>query len=350
MTRYNFLRTYIRRYSYKQLHLFDPIPPETIDHLRQNGYAVLDNFVPESTRETLLTETQDIITTEFAEPNKTHFVPAQGSITRQSSSAYDKSAVVQAEMSVIPPQFVSRFPILSAIHHGADIAAQASVFWPRLTLTEHAVKVQITKPPGAFPIHVDAAANHDNRLVTAIIYPHHNWLESKAGALRLYPTPLSHVDISPVPGRLVLLSSRCLHHRVLPTYDERTSVTVWMSGSIRSTPLMVPIKDLSSTFLSMFYLLTPRFRDVSFKLALADEWILSLQQSHSQHHADLLIDNFRRDIQKIRDYLPSALCAVSVGTPRPNIEELTAIFKSPDALREAFSDLEGMIGKLPFIW
>lgn len=332
--------------------LFNPIPPETVDHLRRYGYAVLDNFVPEKTRDSLLTETHQLLSTKFATPNKTHFIPARtdGRTAERSLNAVEKSAVRQVELSVVPPQVALDFPALSAVHHGSEIAAQASVFWPKLTLKEQAVKAQITESSGAFPIHVDAAADHDNRIVTAIIYPHAEWPESSAGALRLYPTPLSFIDVLPVPARLVLLSSCLLHHQVLPASRTRTSVTVWMSGSIRSTPIPIAELGLSQRLQAVFHLLTPRFRDVTFKLLFLDEWALSLQRSHSSKHARTLVDNLHRDAVTIRDRLPTALYLATGENVYLNVEDISALLQSSQMLRDAFEELQTEIGELPFVW
>lgn len=343
---------FLRQFHNSYDQLFNPVPPETVEDLRRYGYAILDNFVSEQARISLLKETHQLLTTKFATRNKTHFVPVRtdGVTAGHTASAVEKSAVEQVELSLVPSQVALDYPTLSAIHHGTEIAAQANVFWPRLTLREQAVKAQVTQPRGAFPIHVDAAAGHDNRIVTAIIYPHTQWPESHAGALRLYPTPLSSIDILPEPGRLVLFSSCLLHHQVLPTNHSRTSVTVWMSGSIRNVPDSSIEADVSQRLQAVFQMLTPRFRDVVFKLLLLDEWTLSLQQSHDTEHASVLVNNFRRDIAIIRDRLPAALHLALKENDELSIEDIAALLKTPQTLQGAFSELEAAIGQLPFLW
>lgn len=340
------------RYHTNSDQLFNPIPSETIDDLRRCGYAILDNFVSKQTCDLLRRESHELLTTEFATRNKTHFIPARtdGVTAGHATSAIEKSAVQQVELSIVPSQVALNFPTLSAIHHGAEIAAQASVFWPKLTLRDQAVKAQVTQPNGAFPIHTDAAATHDNRIVTAIIYPHEEWSESYAGALRLYPTPLSSIDVHPIPGRLVLLSSCLLHHRVLPASHSRTSVTVWISGSIRSVPYSFIDPGLTPKLRAVLQMLTPRFRDVLFKLLLVDEWILSLRQSHGAEQASVLVDNLRHDIATIRNRFPAALHLAFAENDKLDVEDIVNLLKTPQTLREAFSEIEATVGQLPFFW
>lgn len=332
--------------------LLNSIPVETIAHLQTHGYAVLDNFLPTHTRQALLHETESLLSTPYAAKNQTHLLQKQepDSTIGHLKVTIPKAAVKQVELSTLPSHEHVNFPTLAALHADASIAAQASVFWPRLTLTDQSVKAQTTDIHGAFPIHVDAAPAQDTRIVTALVYPHDEWQHDSAGSLRLYNTPLIHVDVTPKPSRLILLSSRLLHHRVLPSPQKRVTITIWLSGSLRK-PSQPRFENLSIIQRIMYELLTPRFRDIAFKLALRDEWIASLRQSHASQHGDTLVDMFSRDIAIIKEKLPGEVCRVAQISQAGAVQVVEKLMASSSPLLDAFRDLDETCDDgLPFIW
>lgn len=339
-----------RSFHASQDELLRPIPPDTVTHLQVHGYAVLDDFLPTPTRLALLRETEALLSTSHATANRTHV------LRNGEAKALPKGGVRQAEVSTLPAEARERYQGLTALQDGAEIAAQVSVFWPRLTLTAQAVKAQRTEEGGAFPVHVDAAdAGRDARVVTALLYPQPWPEEGTAGALRLYPSPLEMVDIAPCEGRLVLLSARLMHHRVLRAPRDRIAVTVWLSGRVsadRSPPLPKKMDArLSRIQRAMLELLAPRFRDVAFKLAMLPEWTRSLRESHACNHAEALVGGLLCDADIIRQRLPSALCAALGRDAAPTVDELRRVVKSNESLRDAFQDVSDACGGgLPFIW
>lgn len=336
--------------------LLNDLPVEAVTHLRDHGYAVVDDIVPEETRKTLLSETHALLQTSHAGKNNTHLLnttaDGDGS-THTTRKTVPKSAVTQAELTTLPLTQHAAFPTLSRLHADASLAAQCSVFWPRLTLTEQAVKAQVTTCDGSFPIHVDGAPTQDRRVVTALLYPHDEWQHGgEHGALRLYDSPISHTDIVPESGRLVLLSSRMLHHRVLSTPRPRVTITVWMSGNIRTQPAPHDVCQLSSAHRVLYELLTARFRDVLFKVVLRDEWVRSLREAHSQRDGDVLVDRFLQDLDVIGRKLPAAVCNIvrdgnDVG---PDVESLEQLVSDPSRLRDAFREFGDAHNGIPFIW
>ncbi|KAI0565860.1 2OG-Fe(II) oxygenase [Gracilaria domingensis] len=147
---------------------------------------------------------------------------------------YAKHSVIQAEVPHLPSTI--SVPYLRALNDEPSLAAYLNVYWPKLTIRDQAVKVQrATGRRGCFPIHIDSSPEADRRVVTALLYPHEQW-SHEGGALRIYNTPISKVDVLPVPGRLVLLSSTLMHHRVRSTEHHRFAITLWLSGTLQSIP------------------------------------------------------------------------------------------------------------------
>lgn len=327
----------------------NPIPPETISHLSRHGFAILDNFLPEPTRASLLSDTQALLRSSHAKPNSTHILSG----STHAPTLFPKRGVIQAELSTLPHVRHADFPTLAALHRDASIAATASVFWPRLTLLEQAVKAQTTSAGASFPVHVDSAGTSDSRVVTALLYPHADWpcgQNSASGALRLYPNPLATVDITPRPGRLVLLASRLVHHRVMPAKAERVAVTVWLSGSLRAEKTLAPSDKLPVSAIAAHALLRPRFRDATFRVALRDEWITSLHEAHPPDSAKQLIDGFQIDLALVSKAVPRALAADG-WIAEQDIALVADILSDPQRLKDAFLELKDTSGEdVPFMW
>lgn len=333
-----------------------PIAFETFTHLRKHGYAVSDDFLSDETCSVLAQEIDKVLRTGCATSNSTH-VLEQGTTTK-----VPKSHVTQAELSILPPAQLANYPALTELHTGVALAAQASVMWPRLTLIEQSVKAQATRSGGGFPIHVDSAEGQDSRLVTAMIYPrdsddsvHLNKTSTEnGGILRLFSTPIDYVDVRPLKGRLVLFSSRNMHHSVtphgVPSLD-RLSITIWMSGGIQNNERTVNGDDVSldGTEQILLKALRPPFRDPLFRIAWEDRWLESFYESHDNTHADRLADAFRTQLDLIRDRLPIAL--LSNETSSVSVDQVRQLFQSQSVVRDEYVKLKDKLGgRLPFHW
>ena len=86
-------------------------------------------------------------------------------------------------------------------------------------------------PPGAFyRKHLDRFSAADERIISSTLYLNTNWRVEDGGELRLYPPESdsgSFIDIRPEAGTLVLFRSDCVYHEVLPSVEERFSLTGW---------------------------------------------------------------------------------------------------------------------------
>jgi SM-20-related protein len=83
--------------------------------------------------------------------------------------------------------------------------------------------------PGAgYARHLDQLRDSDARVISAVFYLNDAWLDSEGGALRLYLSDLSHRDIYPRAGTLLLFLSAQFEHEVLPATRDRMSIACWM--------------------------------------------------------------------------------------------------------------------------
>ena len=322
------------------------IPGSTVSHLRNHGYAVLDSFAPRSTCESFISEINTLITDGHTKPNETHILHGQ------SKMSYSKSGVFECELSTLSTNVLSQVPYLELLHHDTSLNAYLSVHWPALTLRDSSVKVLRSDPNACFPIHVDSSASFDTRVVTAVLYPHTDWQPNDGGQLRLYPTPLQHVDIDPLPGRLVLTAARGLHHRVLPTNRIRHAVTLWLSGSLNmktSTDVELA-KGLSLNAMAAACLLTPRFRDFTFRIVFEEEWMQSLIESHGEQEVKVLMNDFKGSMEMIRRLIPDAVCQYIGVEDNAKKDQIRVLVNDGQGLRDAFHELQETSDQLQFVW
>lgn len=81
--------------------------------------------------------------------------------------------------------------------------------------------------PGTFyQKHVDRFQHDDSRTISSVLYLNPDWKPEHGGELRLHLDE-QYRDIAPVANRLVLFVSADIWHEVLPTKEERLSLTGW---------------------------------------------------------------------------------------------------------------------------
>lgn len=330
--------------SIATLSILNHVRPETVQHLRQHGYAVEDNVLPLHHASYLLSEIQTLINRNHTTPNKTHII----SPSSTASTTYRKAAVLQAELPTLPESIHHTLPYLFALQNDPSLCALLNVYWPSLSLRDQSVKVQRASGNyAAFPIHLDSSPTHDYRILTALLYPHASW-SSPDGSLRLQVTPLSFVDIVPKPGRLILLASTLMHHRVLPTAHDRFAITMWLSGTVK------PQNRTPPTFQNLqeqiaYNLLAPKFRDLTFRLLLAEQWQTSLIESHPPKEAQQLVDQFSANLRITQQRLPIALVS-HLELEQSCLPEVEQLIHDPQALRQTYEGMQKHWGYLPFLW
>jgi len=76
--------------------------------------------------------------------------------------------------------------------------------------------------------HLDQINNHEQRILTAILYLNQEWQTEDGGQLRLYTgSGDEHIDIYPQAGNLLIFLSPRFQHEVLPTNRKRLAITTW---------------------------------------------------------------------------------------------------------------------------
>lgn len=133
-------------------------------------------------------------------------------------------------------------------------------------------------------MHYDTSARTGRRL-TAVVYLEEGWVESDGGALRIYPFPLTHVDVPPRAGTLVLFSSVACLHRVMPAYSSRFALSIWFGESPstqmpgRPFPASFPpwVDDEAASALG--FLRQPKHFSALTKVLYADEWAESVEDA-----------------------------------------------------------------------
>lgn len=86
----------------------------------------------------------------------------------------------------------------------------------------------VYRPGAGYARHLDCLRDNDARVVSAVFYLNHGWLEADGGALRLYLADGAPHDIYPHAGNLLLFLSAQFEHEVLPATRDRMSIACWM--------------------------------------------------------------------------------------------------------------------------
>lgn len=96
-----------------------------------------------------------------------------------------------------------------------------------LNLVETELHFALYPQGGFYRKHIDNFRGRSARLVTVILYLNPDWQPEQGGQLRIY---LEHetLDVPPQAGNLVLFLSERFEHEVLPTEQERLSLTGWL--------------------------------------------------------------------------------------------------------------------------
>ncbi len=91
-------------------------------------------------------------------------------------------------------------------------------------------------PPGAgYARHVDQLRDRDQRMVSFILYLNEAWQPQAGGELRIFDA-VGHRDIEPIAGRLVYFLTAGREHAVLPTRQDRLSISGWFRRRDRVLP------------------------------------------------------------------------------------------------------------------
>lgn len=187
--------------------------------LARGGYAVVEAFLDESTIATLASECRSLQARGALQP----------AAIGRSGSRHTDAAIRGDRTQWLDP---------------SALTAAQKRYWSRMDTLRKALNRELLLgleeleahfalyPPGAgYARHRDRFRNDDARVLSTVLYLNAGWHEADGGALRLYldaDARVTHRDILPAAGTLVLFLSADFEHEVLPASRDRLSIAGWM--------------------------------------------------------------------------------------------------------------------------
>jgi SM-20-related protein len=122
-----------------------------------------------------------------------------------------------------PPEFARTLQIIG----GLKATLNRELF---LGAKDYECHLAYYEPGTYYQKHIDRFASDSSRVLSFAFYLHQNWRQGDGGELVLYEEKT--VEISPLPGSLMVFLSDGLAHEVRPAKIERRSFTGWMHSKI----------------------------------------------------------------------------------------------------------------------
>lgn len=189
-----------------------------INHLADQGYAVIENFLPGQEIKALSHHAKSL--RKNGEMHK-----AGTGLSKQNTNN-----------SILRGDFIhwieaSQACKIERIYLGAMSSLQQAInqsfFLGLFELESHFA----IYPPGAgYQKHLDQFIGRNERKISCILYLNEDWTKDDGGALRMYldqKNQNNYIDITPQAGTLVVFLSEEFLHEVLPAKLERISLTGW---------------------------------------------------------------------------------------------------------------------------
>lgn len=192
---------------------------QIVSDLYENGWSVVDHYIPESLRVALLDEQRDILRHgQFRHAG----IGSGDSFAIKPEIRSDK--VFWMDGQLLTPLQQQYWDLMDVLMQ--DINRRC--FIGLRSFEAHFAMY----PPGSFYLrHLDQFKAVAYRVVTVILYLNDSWEEGNGGELRMYlqneDLEETHVDIFPEGGKLVVFLSGEIPHEVRPTNKERVSITGW---------------------------------------------------------------------------------------------------------------------------
>lgn len=197
---------------------------QLVDHIANQGYCVIDNFLDDTVTSALASETETLklanamtqagVGREHLAVNKTIRGDSIYWLNEDNATAAQKSYLQQMEH------------LRSSLNQHLYLG----LFGLECHLAAYPVGTFYKK-------HLDCFASNDlnqsQRKISCIIYLNQNWKIEDGGQLRLYLNESDEysneksIDILPISGRAVIFLSDTFYHEVLPASRERLSLTGW---------------------------------------------------------------------------------------------------------------------------
>jgi len=208
---------------------------QQLSKIIQHGFCVLDNFLTDATITELANEITDLNNAELMLEAGTGRALVTINKQLRGDSIYWLNEI---NASAAQKVYLHKMELLR-------LSLNQHLYLGLFALESHLA----IYPSGAgYKKHIDKfngnnnnrVIGHNARQISCILYLNQHWLEKDGGQLRIYlnedpVTPIaatpqlevSHLDISPIGGRLVIFLSDSFYHEVMPTTKDRMSLTGW---------------------------------------------------------------------------------------------------------------------------
>lgn len=197
---------------------------QLVDHIANQGYCVIDNFLDHTVIGALATETESLKLAKAMAPAGVGREQLAIHKTIRGDSIYwlDENNPTAAQQIYLHQMEQLRSSLNQHLYLG--------LFGLECHLASYPVGTFYKK-------HLDCFASGDpdksQRKISCIVYLNQSWENEDGGQLRLYlnDTDASgnekSMDILPIAGRAVIFLSDTFYHEVLPATRERISLTGW---------------------------------------------------------------------------------------------------------------------------
>ena len=196
----------------------DALLDDIADALAGDGYWVVDNALPNTLLNALLTQFNNTQEQGF----KTAGIGRQSDFQLQETIRSDKIQWIESntETSTIFLQW------MDSLRQGINRRLYLGLFDYESHFASYAVGAFYKKHLDAFR---NTRTNGPNRVLSTVLYLNVDWQAGDGGELVIYAEASDDVveKISPVFGRLVIFLSEKFPHEVLPATRERKSIAGW---------------------------------------------------------------------------------------------------------------------------
>ncbi|MEN2281058.1 2OG-Fe(II) oxygenase [Algoriphagus sp. SE2] len=190
------------------------------DEIYDKSYAIIDDFISEKLRSSLLKEQSDLL-----DAGKFRLAAVGKGEKKQI-----KTEIRNDQVLWMDPDELSKYEkIYWEEVNKIRLAINRRCYLGLKSFEGHFARF----PKGSFYVrHIDQFQQVLYRLVTVIIYLNDSWTPDDEGVFRLYLPQEDGseklLDVLPKGGRLVVFMSGEIPHEVLPPNKERISITGWL--------------------------------------------------------------------------------------------------------------------------
>lgn len=187
---------------------------EWFDHLAEDDYVVVDDFLPDELYDQIMTFFSDA---EKSDRLKKAGIGSSGEFQIKSSVRGDFIYWLDEERDQeLQDFFELKNELIEKLRRFCFLSLSGSEF--------HIAKY----PEGShYDRHLDQFNERSNRQITVLIYLNKNWKKGDGGELVIYQDE-KEILVEPVAKRLLLFKSDVIEHEVLKTNVPRYSLTGWL--------------------------------------------------------------------------------------------------------------------------